>query len=74
MHNFEYLQIFEGIKSRKIKLQGTNKGQKEELEAFVQSLIKGEAMPIAVQDLLDTTLLTLCAWEAAISGETVKLA
>ena len=74
LHNFEYLQIFEGIKSRKIKLQGTNKGQKEELEAFVQSLIKGEAMPIAVQDLLDTTLLTLCAWEAAISGETVKLA
>ena len=65
LHNFEYLQVFEGTTSKKIKMGGLNKGQKEEMQAFVRAVRQGETMPISIQSLFDTTLLTLSAWESA---------
>lgn len=66
MYNFEYLQVFEGTTSKKIKMGGLNKGQKEEMQAFVQAVRQGGTMPISIQSLFDTTLLTLSAWETAV--------
>ena len=65
MHNFEYLQVFEGTAARKIKMGVLNKGQKEEMQAFVRAVQTGGPMPISIQSLFDTTLLTLSAWDSA---------
>ncbi len=73
MHNFEYNMVFEGNSSKKIKLGGLDKGQKSEMQAFVSALQTGRAMPFSIQELLDTTMLTLCAWEAASSGLTIQI-
>ncbi|MBU2455888.1 MAG: oxidoreductase, partial [Proteobacteria bacterium] len=73
MHNFEYLMIFEGNSAKKIKLGGLDKGQKAEIQAFVKALQAGAPMPFTVQELFDTTMLTLCAWEATSSGQVIQI-
>ena len=74
LHNFEYVQLFENNAQKKFKMGVLNKGQKEEMAAFVQAVRTGGAMPISTQELIDTTLLTLCAVEAAKERATVHLA
>jgi predicted dehydrogenase/threonine dehydrogenase-like Zn-dependent dehydrogenase len=73
MHNFEYLMVFEGVSNKKVKLGGLDKGQKAEMHAFVEAVRTGGPMPIAAQELFDTTVLTISAWEAAASGNAVEL-
>ena len=51
-----------------------NKGQVEELEAFIQALKTGGVMPIPVASLLDTTLVTLAAVDSMRSGRVIQLA
>jgi predicted dehydrogenase len=74
VHNFETLTIFEGNRQRRIKRRGIHKGHQEELQAFVAAVRSGSAMPIAVQSLLDTTLVTLAAAESLRTGQPVQLA
>jgi predicted dehydrogenase/threonine dehydrogenase-like Zn-dependent dehydrogenase len=74
VHNFEALTIFEGNRQRHVKRRGVNKGHQEELQAFVTAVRSGSAMPIAVQSLLDTTLVTLAAAESLRTGQLVQLA
>ena len=70
MDNFKTIHVYEGASSKKIKLTGTDKGQQEEMAAFVDAIVNGSEMPITVQSLLDTTELTLLAWDSACSGLT----
>ena len=51
-----------------------NKGQKEELDAFVQALKSGGEMPIPIASLLDTTLVTLAAVDSLRKGQLVQMA
>ncbi len=66
MHNFKTIHLYEGASSRKIKLTGTDKGQQEEMAEFVNAIVNGSKMPISVQSLLDTTELTLLAWDSPL--------
>jgi predicted dehydrogenase/threonine dehydrogenase-like Zn-dependent dehydrogenase len=74
LHNFESMTTFEGNKKKSIRTRGVNKGQKEEMDAFVSAVKKGEAMPISVDSLFDTTLLTLAATESMRNGQPVQMA
>ena len=73
MVNFESLHIFSGLKKKTVK-GGMDKGQRNEMKAFVEAVESGGPMPISVECLLDTTLVTLAALEAIRKGEKIKLA
>ena len=73
MTNFESLQIYSGLKKKTIK-GGMDKGQKNELTAFVNAVETGCAMPISADCLFDTTLVTLAALDSVRSGARVGLA
>lgn len=74
LHNFESLTIFKGTQQRKIKARGIDKGQKEEMNAFVTAVKSGLAMPISINSLMDTTLTTLAIEESLKTGHPVHLA
>lgn len=74
LHNFEYLNIFAGNGQHKVKASGINKGQKEEMHAFVSAIKSGGEMPISLDSLIDTTLVTLATAESIKTGQPVQLA
>ncbi len=73
MVNFESLHIFSGLKKKTVK-GGMDKGQKNQLKAFVQAVEAGGSMPISADCLFDTTLVTLAALDAVRSGKKIMLA
>lgn len=74
LHNFEYLNIFAGNGQNKVKSSGINKGQKEEMHAFVSAVKSGGEMPISLDSLIDTTLVTLATADSIKTGQPVQLA
>lgn len=73
LENFERLNVYEGVRTRTVKA-GVDKGQSAELRAFVDAVKSGGEMPIPVQSLFDTTLVTLAAEESLRLGRAVRLA
>ena len=73
MVNFESLHIFSGLKKKTVK-GGMDKGQRNEMKAFVDAVESGGPMPISVGCLLDTTLVTLAALDSVRSGAKIMLA
>ena len=74
LNNFESADIYEGSRHRTSGAGGMNKGQKEELDAFVQALKSGCEMSIPIASLLDTTLVTLAAIDSMRAGRPVQMA
>jgi predicted dehydrogenase/threonine dehydrogenase-like Zn-dependent dehydrogenase len=72
MHNFESLIVFEQDRQKKLSMR-IDKGQQGEMDAFVQAVKRGSAMPIALESLIDTTAVTLAIEESARSGSEVPL-
>ncbi len=74
MDNFQSLVVYSGMKRQKHKASALDKGQAEQMRALVESANSGGDMPISVESLIDTTLVTLAADESAKSGRSVMLA
>ncbi|MEJ0044223.1 MAG: bi-domain-containing oxidoreductase [Rhizomicrobium sp.] len=60
-HNFESFEIWTGGKKKRAKSGAIDKGQKEEVAAFVRAIKTGGPMPIAIESLFATTSFTLAA-------------
>lgn len=73
LHNFEHALCFDKAQRRRIRGRGVDKGQKQMLAAFIAAVRSGGPMPIDLQSLHDTTLLTLAALHAAANGGSVSL-
>ena len=74
MDNFENLTHYRQGRAATIKKGfGNNKGQKQQIDAFVEAIVKGDDMPISLECLMDTTALTIAAVEAAKSNQTICL-
>ena len=74
MDNFETLTHYRQGKAAKLsKGFGNNKGQKQQMNAFISSLLKGETMPISLESLYATTELTIAAVEAARDKNVIHL-
>lgn len=73
LHNFAELEVYEGDGRRRHRAR-PDKGQKGEMEAFVQTVRSGGPAPIPVESLLDTTLATLAVDESLRTGAPVHLA
>ena len=74
MDNFQTLLVYSGTKCKKTKSSSLDKGQGEQMRAFVESVRTGGKMPISVDSLIDTTLVTLAADESAKTRRSVVLA
>jgi predicted dehydrogenase/threonine dehydrogenase-like Zn-dependent dehydrogenase len=73
LHNFAELELLDGDGRRRVRAT-LDKGQKAEVAAFVEAVVSGGPMPVSIDALLDTTLLTLAAEESLRSGGTVAMA
>lgn len=74
MDNFQSLSSFGGDSGcNKQRYRQVDKGQEAELRAFIASVKAGGPMPIPLDSLFDTTLVTLAAARSAQSGERVLL-
>jgi predicted dehydrogenase len=58
MDNFRRTEVWRGGKCRKVRAGGIDKGQKQELEAFVAAVKSGGEMPVPVSSLIATTAAT----------------
>jgi len=74
LHNFSAVQIYTNRGSERIRKGGNDKGQANQMKSFVDAVKSGKAMPISVDCLLDTTLVTLACAESMRRGAPVELA
>jgi predicted dehydrogenase/threonine dehydrogenase-like Zn-dependent dehydrogenase len=58
MDNFRRTEVWRGGKCKKVRAGGIDKGQKQELEAFVAAVKSGGEMPVPVASLIATTAAT----------------
>lgn len=73
LDNFEQVRHYTSTRTSRVRGRGIHKGQKEELDAFIGALLSGGAMPIAVDDLLDTTLATLAVSDSLRQGQAIDM-
>jgi predicted dehydrogenase len=72
MNNFESTRYYEGDGSSKSHWRA-NKGQKEELLAYVDRVRSGLPMPISLTELMDTTLATLAVVESLKAATPIRM-
>lgn len=74
LQNFESLIIYPQNDRKKTGAGRVDKGQKNEMEAFVRAVKTGEPMPISIDSLFDTTLTTLATVKSLQTNARVDLA
>ncbi|MFB6725999.1 bi-domain-containing oxidoreductase [Kribbella sp. NPDC056345] len=73
LDNFASASVWTGRKPATKKARGTDKGQRAELEAFVQAVKNGTAMPIPFDSLIATTRATIAVDRSLASGAAEKV-
>jgi predicted dehydrogenase/threonine dehydrogenase-like Zn-dependent dehydrogenase len=69
LDNFKEASVWTGSGKDTIKARGgQDKGQRSEMEAFVEAVRTGGPMPISVDSLLATTRATIAVGESLLSG------
>jgi predicted dehydrogenase/threonine dehydrogenase-like Zn-dependent dehydrogenase len=69
LHNFRRTELWTGGKRRiKRNRLGVDKGQRDELAAFVRAVRRGDPLPIALQSLLATSRATFAAVRSLGNG------
>lgn len=71
--NFERLLAFDGARKSKLRVVGKDKGQAAQMREFVNAIVTGHELPISVEEILDTTALTLAAAESVRIGKRIHL-
>jgi predicted dehydrogenase/threonine dehydrogenase-like Zn-dependent dehydrogenase len=68
LHNFQAWELWQGGRRRtKRSRSGIDKGQKQEVDAFVRAVASGEAMPIGLASLFATTSAAFAAGRSMTS-------
>lgn len=71
LHNFRRAEYWRGGKRQTLRAKGGfDKGQRNEMEAFVRAVATGEPMPISFDSLIATTRATFAACRSLASGRT----
>jgi predicted dehydrogenase len=74
MGNFKRTEFWRGGKCRTTRTATVDKGQKPELEAFIQTVKTAADMPVAFDSLLATTACTLAVGRSIASGKAEPVA
>jgi predicted dehydrogenase/threonine dehydrogenase-like Zn-dependent dehydrogenase len=68
MENFKRTEVWRGGKCRRTRTATVDKGQKPELEAFIQAVRTAAAMPVTFDSLVATTACTLAVGRSIATG------
>lgn len=71
--DFKSLIIYSGGKKREKKLIAQDKGQKEEVRAFIDAVLKGQGPPIPFEEIYSASRVTFAIVESIRSGQAIKL-
>ena len=75
LHNFERAELWRGGRRRlEWAWRGIDKGQRQELGAFIRAVTTGGPMPIGLRSLMATTATTLAAQRSVGSGKPEPIA
>jgi len=74
MDNFKRTELWRGGKCRTTRAATVDKGQKRELEAFIEVVRTGADMPVALDSLVATTASTLAVGRSIASGTSEPVA
>jgi predicted dehydrogenase len=74
MDNFRRTEVWRGGKCKKVRAGGIDKGQKQELEAFVAAVKAGGEMPVPVASLIATTAATFAVSRSIATRRPERLA
>lgn len=74
LDNFRRLDVYSERGHDGVRGPGPDKGQARQMQAFVEAVKTGGPMPISLDSLLDTTLVTLAAAESAATGRSIRMA
>jgi predicted dehydrogenase len=72
LDNFNSVTFYGSSRKKKTAVS-QNKGQKNQMRAFVEAISIGGPMPIPLDSLIDTTLVTLAAQESIRTGQRILL-
>ncbi len=72
LDNFNSVTFYESSRKKKTAVS-QDKGQKNQMRAFVKAVETGGPMPIPIDSLFDTTLVTLAAQESIRTGQRITL-
>ena len=74
LDNFQSAAVWAGRRKRTMKARGgQDKGQRAEMEQFVEAVRTGAPMPISIDSLLATTRATIAVGESLLSGRPEKV-
>ncbi len=73
LNNFKDVVVYSGNNRRVHKSRELDKGQFELMNEFVSSILNGSEMPISLEAIIDTTLLTLTAAQSLNAGKIIDL-
>ena len=73
MHNFKRTEVWRGGKCKTARAAAIDKGQKQELEAFVEAIKTGSDMPVSVDALIATTAATFAVGRSIASGKAERV-
>jgi predicted dehydrogenase/threonine dehydrogenase-like Zn-dependent dehydrogenase len=73
MDNFRKNSFYQANKRHNKSFQGIDKGQKAEIEAFMESVINNKPMPFTMDEILDTTVATLAIHKSLQTGQVIDL-
>ena len=71
--NFQHLTLYQQGKKREFKFSNVEKGHKEEVRAFLQTIVNAHPSPISFESLILTTLATFAIQESLQLGLPVRL-
>jgi predicted dehydrogenase/threonine dehydrogenase-like Zn-dependent dehydrogenase len=74
MENFTRAEVWRNGKCRTTRAATLDKGQKRQLEAFVEAVKSGAGMPVSVPSLIATTACTLLVGRSIASGRSEPIA
>jgi len=71
--NFQHLTLYQQGKKREFKFSSVEKGHKEEVRTFLQTIVNGHQSPISFESLVLATLTTFAIQESLQLGVPVRL-
>lgn len=71
--DFKTMSVYAGGKRREKKLLGQDKGQKPEIEAFIDAVRKGAACPIPFEEIYCTSVATFKIMESIQTGNSLRI-
>ena len=74
MDNFRRTEVWRGGKCRKSRAASIDKGQKQELAAFIAAVKSGGEMPVPVESLIATTAATFAVARSVATRRPVRVA